>query len=104
MRTRATHEIVIERESAGWFLEHDLPHVRRVDRHPTDVGEIDFGPAVLCLRGIVAGKTEALVTELRLRHTNTVRVPRRKSDSVRESDVQRVQVRALAAQVLRFEH
>src|SRR2546427_7501658 len=30
------HDLVVERPVSGWFLQHDLPHVRGIDRSPTD--------------------------------------------------------------------
>src|SRR6185436_5136038 len=57
-----------ERSRLRLFLEHDLAHVRRVDRHPSVADEEDLGAAVLRPGDVGGAGTEAAIAELALRH------------------------------------
>ena len=59
---------------------------------------------MLRLRDRLRRRAEASIAEIGFRDANAVRVPRRQARSARESDEERIQIGAFAAERLRFEH
>src|SRR5207253_9796262 len=72
------HHLVGERAIPGRLLEHDFPHVRRIDRNPAEAAEVDLRAAVLRLRHVLRRRPETLVAQLRPGDPDSVHVHLRK--------------------------
>src|SRR5580704_18417821 len=90
--------------TVNWDLlfENDLAHICRVDREPASSLNEDFGPTMLRL-GDVAGLAERF-RHLRVGDADAEEIARRQPGSPREANVQRVYIRALAAEIARLQH
>src|SRR6266700_3686530 len=95
---------MIQRETSGWLLEHNLPHVCGIDRNPAVAAKIHFRTAMLRFRHLLRRSAEALVSQLGLRNSNAVHVAGGKARSAREANVKRIEIGALAAQIARLQH
>src|SRR5208282_5342035 len=84
--------------------EYDLAHIGRVDRHPTEVGEIYFRAAVLRLGDDFRAGSQTFVTEFRRRNADAVDVTRRHACCPRQTDIQRVEIGAFAAKIATLEY
>src|SRR5207247_2982602 len=103
-RTHRLHERMIELEPLARLLARDLADVGGIHRHPGVVPQEDLGPAVLRLADVGACGAERLVAEGGGRHPDAVDIARRYADGSHETDEERVDVAALAAEVPGLEH
>src|SRR5256714_11770880 len=87
---RRAHLLIAERQIAWRLLEHHLPDVGRIDRHPAMAAGEKLGTAVLRLADVGRADAEALVAVLRRRDADAVDIARRHADRTREPDVERV--------------
>ena len=69
---RRQHLGIIERELARRLFEHDLAHIRGIDRGPAESAQEDLGATVLGLADDLAACAEALVAEPRGRDADAV--------------------------------
>src|SRR5260370_11323006 len=95
---------VVERKLARRLFQHDLANVGWIDRDPAESGQEYFGPTVLCLTYDLVSSTEALVTEPRGRNADAVDITCGQTHGTCQSDIERIQVRALAAEIAGLQH
>src|SRR5258708_34110707 len=67
-------------------------------------GQVNFRATVLSFRDVFGRSAKTLVSQLGFSYANAVDVARGNSGSSRETDVERVEIGALAAKILRFQH
>src|SRR5207244_3992850 len=86
------------------LVKHDLAHIRGIDRGPAESAQEDLGATVLGLADDLAACPEALVAKPRRRDADAVDIACGQSDRTRQPDIERIQVRALAAEIAGLEH
>src|SRR6185436_4136356 len=102
--TRRFHLCILDWQVAGGLFEDDLAHVRRIYRDPAETLRVELRAAMLSLADDRCADAEAAVTMDRRRDPEPVDVARRNAGRAAKADEHRIQVAALAAEVLRLQH
>src|SRR5262245_4394289 len=95
---------IAERELSRRFFQHDLPHIGWIDRNPAKSAQEHLSSTVLRLAHDFAAGAEALVAELGGSDANAIDIARGQADRARQPDIERVQVRTLAAKISSLQH
>src|SRR5262249_42202589 len=86
------------------LFEHDFADIRGIDRGPAESAQENLGATVLGFADDLATCPKALVAEPRGRNADAVDVACGQPNRARQPDIERIQVRALAAEVACLEH